>query len=865
MGRQAWPTLERRSEFEAVHAALVGRPGSCGVLLLGDPGVGKTSLARSVTDALGSGAHWVAAADSGRDVPLGVFAHLLGTSIPTDPIALLANALDAIKQHRYSVIGVDDIHLADHLSATLLHQLAIEGTVRIVATARSGEPVPETVTALWKDGYLKRLDVKPLDRSQVVALVETALNGRLEVLSADLIWQASAGNPLYVRHLLEGALDAGALRQVNGVWQLRGQVSVTTKLATLLSDRLDRLSDEEARALQILAVGQPLTLAVMSELVDSPTLEHLEQAGLITVAEENGSARVDFTHTLIGEVIRQRTGQLAGRRLKAELLAILQDHPPTGAAERIRRAELAVEAGVSVDSRVLLHAAADAIALMNIDTAERLARIAHADGGCFAASELLARSLMMQGKTLEAETILAAFDPESLNEFEFAWWAIARIANLRWSVGDAESAEQILDMLAQRVCHPGIRLMLDGLRSALLVLDGNLQQAGELAAHVLSEPSAPPIAVGWAVFGGGMSAALNGRTADAARLAERGRDTYPHIDALMRFMLTLGEVRALTLAGDFDTAQSRSGDIVRITSPSQFRARAMAQVLAATVEVGRGRLRAAMERLEENLAALSGETSAAWILPARLLLAQCYCGLGMDEAAAPLVAELGDRVGSGGQSFAPSVRIAEAWLAAAEGQCSVAIAAAIHAADLAAEGGQRAVELMALHAAARFGDRSALPRLVEVARAVGGPLAAADAAHATGLLNRDGTQVYCAATEFERIGALLSAADAAAQSAALFEKAGRRRDSLEAAATAHRLAVECGGLRTPAQVAASGPLPLSAREREIATMVAHGLNNREIAERLVLSRRTVEGHLYRIFAKLDVTDRDGLAALVRNE
>ena len=108
----------------------------------------------------------------------------------------------------------------------------------------------------------------------------------------------------------------------------------------------------------------------------------------------------------------------------------------------------------------------------------------------------------------------------------------------------------------------------------------------------------------------------------------------------------------------------------------------------------------------------------------------------------------------------------------------------------------------------------------------------------------------------QRIGALLSAADAAAQSAALFEKAGRRRDSLKppppligwlssAAVCARRPG---GGLR---------PVPLSA-EREIATMVAHGLNNREIAERLVLSRRTVEGHLYRIFAKLDVTDRDDI-------
>jgi DNA-binding CsgD family transcriptional regulator len=823
--------------------------------------VGKTSLARSVTATLGPDAHWVAGTESGRDIPLGTFAHLLPAPVPGDPITLLANALDVIRDRKYSVIGIDDIHLADHLSATLLHQLAVEGTVRIVATARSGEPVPETVTALWKDGYLTRLDVTPLTRPEAIALVEAALGGRLEELSADLIWQASIGNPLYVRHLIEGALDAGTLRQVNGVWQLRGQVSVTTKLTALLDNRLERLGEEEIRALELLAAGQPLTLAVMSELVDGATLERVEQLGLIAVADDNGTARVDFAHALIGDVIRQRTGRLATRRLKAELLAVLSNHPADGPAERIRRAELAVAAGGPVDNRLLVRAAADAIALMNIDLAERFARLAQKGGGGFPAGELLARSLMLQGKTLDADAVLASYDPDSLTEFEFARWGIARIANLRWSVGDAEAAEQILDVLQRRVVHPGIRQVLDGIRSALLVLDGHLQQAAELADHVLSDASAPPVAVGWAVFGGGMSAALNGRTADAARLADRGRDLYPHIDALMRFMLALGEVRALTLAGDFDTAQS----IVRITSPSQFRARAMAQVLAATVEVGRGRLRTAMERLEENLAALSGETAAAWILPARLLLAQCYCGLGMDESAGLLVAELGDRVGRGGQSFAPSVRIAEAWLAAAEGQLRAAIAAAVHAADLAAEGGQRAVELMALHAAARFGDMSALPRLIDVADAVGGPLAAADSAHAAGLLNRDGAAVYCAAAEFERIGALLSAADAAAQAAMMFDAAGERRNSLEAAAMAHRLAAECGGLRTPAQMAASDPLPLSAREREIANLVARGLNNREIAERLVVSRRTVEGHLYRIFAKLDVLDRHDLAALISRE
>ncbi len=150
--------------------------------------------------------------------------------------------------------------------------------------------------------------------------------------------------------------------------------------------------------------------------------------------------------------------------------------------------------------------------------------------------------------------------------------------------------------------------------------------------------------------------------------------------------------------------------------------------------------------------------------------------------------------------FEAPVRLAEAWLAAAEGHLSGAIATALHAADVAAQSGQRAIELMALHAAARFGDRSCLPRLIEIAETIGGPLATADATHARGLMNHDGAQVYSAACEFERIGALLSAADAAAQAVAVFEAAGQRRNALEAAAAADRLAKACGGLRDPSPV-----------------------------------------------------------------
>lgn len=53
--------------------------------------------------------------------------------------------------------------------------------------------------------------------------------------------------------------------------------------------------------------------------------------------------------------------------------------------------------------------------------------------------------------------------------------------------------------------------------------------------------------------------------------------------------------------------------------------------------------------------------------------------------------------------------------------------------------------------------------------------------------------------------------------------------------------------------AAAGNLPLSTREREIARLLAQGLTNREIAEKLTVSIRTVEGHIYRAVEKLGVT------------
>ena len=55
---------------------------------------------------------------------------------------------------------------------------------------------------------------------------------------------------------------------------------------------------------------------------------------------------------------------------------------------------------------------------------------------------------------------------------------------------------------------------------------------------------------------------------------------------------------------------------------------------------------------------------------------------------------------------------------------------------------------------------------------------------------------------------------------------------------------------------------LSRREREVAVLIASGLTNREIAEQLFLSERTVEGHVARILTKLDFRTRTQIATWV---
>ena len=75
-------------------------------------------------------------------------------------------------------------------------------------------------------------------------------------------------------------------------------------------------------------------------------------------------------------------------------------------------------------------------------------------------------------------------------------------------------------------------------------------------------------------------------------------------------------------------------------------------------------------------------------------------------------------------------------------------------------------------------------------------------------------------------------------------------------ATLHELNITGTGLAISAEFSSELPGDLSIREVEVLRLVAQGLTNAQVADRLVISPRTVNAHLRSIYSKLEITSRN---------
>ncbi|TDD83477.1 LuxR C-terminal-related transcriptional regulator [Actinomadura rubrisoli] len=443
-----WPMVGRDAELAAIEATL----GSGGAVLVGGAGVGKTRLAREAVDRArraGLDTDWLPATRAGASIPFGAVLPMLSPDrrLSGDPVEVfrrIAKTMAARAGRLGVVLGVDDAHLLDEWSASVIHQLTVHGLVSVVATVRTGEPAPDAIARLWKDGPAQRITVGPLTAATVSTLLEHSLGALVEGVTRAEIDRMAAGHPLLLRELLIGARETGALVRREGVWFWDPASDHGTRLNELVEAWLGTLDGAARMVLEVLACGEPLPVATLDRLTAAGSLEQdaveaVERAGMVVLARSGRRRVLRLVPPLHGGIVRSVLPVTRARRIRGWLADALDGEPRRRRDDELRLAGWRLDTAKAARPKALLNAACQAAERVDLALAERFARRARDIGAGPEADRTLALALAWRGKGLEAEQVLAG----STSTVDDGGWTAIRAACLYWGAGSPDAAGEM--------------------------------------------------------------------------------------------------------------------------------------------------------------------------------------------------------------------------------------------------------------------------------------------------------------------------------------------------------------------------------------------------------------------------------------
>jgi tetratricopeptide (TPR) repeat protein len=701
-----WATAPRRQLVDEI-AELLTERGAGGIALLGVDGVGKTTLAGQIAERLGqrSPVRVIGTATQSQ-IPFGAFDSLVNITEVGKPAVLIQAALDSLltqnsllTQADDALIIIDDAHLLDPLSATLVYQLAQHlksaqpRRGRILVTARSTPPIPTAVAALWEDGLLRRVDVPPLNGAETAEVIAATDSG------ADAVefYRRSAGNPLHLRLMV-----------------MTGDPE--RSLPELIDRYLAGLPVAAREVLGYLSVREPLARADLVALSTVEAVDSVDTVDTVDTAEATGAVQrigseVYCGHPLFADHIAAGAAAPHLRRLRSEVAARLATHPHRHLGDRLGRSVLSMASDTPEPVDDVVVAAQEALRLGDLGLSEQLAATALEREERFDGRLALSYALAWQGRGREADHVLAGVDPDTLSEDQVLAWALPRAANQFWMLSEPERATAFLATIRRRVNGASARLTLDALSATFAMNAGNLTRALDIATEVLATPDAPDMAVAWAASAAALSSARMGRFADVGRFVDRALGTeYP---GLLRFTVGLAETTTLLMAGRtqaaYDTAAGFT-DVAELAQPG----RSIGELLLAEVLIARGEPADAAVLLAPASAMLE-RTGYSWGPLSLTYLATALAQQGEISESAKALSRAESRHGTKSALFAPELAVARAWRLATVGDHYGAIAAARDAARMAERTGQYAIAVRAWHDAARLGDARAADALTKIA------------------------------------------------------------------------------------------------------------------------------------------------------
>lgn len=842
--------IGRDRQLGEVNRLLVS-DGVRGVALAGAPGVGTSRTARAVVRAAaetGWAVRSSAATTTSQAVPFGAFARWTDDrgGAPSAVTRRIVDALIAGARPERLLVFVEDAHLLDELSALVLHLVVHSRAAKVVITVRAGEPAPAAVLALSKDGLVRRCDVDPLTRGQSDELLTRVFGSPPDGRCGDELWRLTRGNVLFLRHLVHQESQARRLFVDDGRLRWVGDVAISGSLAELVDAQIGAVDDDVCDVVDVVAVAEPLDWLTLRSIVRRAAIEEAEQRGLIRLAGDE----VFVGHPMYAELRRTRCGTARLRRLRGQV-AIAMKGGGSG-ARAVKRGLLWLESDLDPDPGVLSSAATAASSLLEFTTAERLFTAAAATGA----------DAWPQVPQPESPATMPAGDVSADVK-----GVIMRASKLLWAKRSPERSWELIDeaLSTARGVHRQPLLVFRACQHALAARPADvLATLGEIDVDTLDPFSA--------VMAFGVESMAAGELGHPERAVATAEQAYRALDTTdegtyMRLPVTEFHTFALAAGGHVAEALDVAGRHLATQRAAAAPAGVVASEIFGMAALAAGDLPAALLHLPDEATVVESDGKfqlANSFHRFTLLRAQALARAG-DADAADQTLDVARAHRHPTSLYVTSLEtLAEAWVAASRMRLTEARRLARLAADFARRHDQFAREVWCLQTSVQFDDADAAGRLAELAAHVEGPRVSAAARYAAALSSDDAAGLDSASRDFESMGDRLAAADASGQAATAHRRAGRVDSATTAAARAHQLASACGGATSPAIAAAAFAPPFSTREREIAMLVARGLSNRQIAEVVSRSVRTVESHVYRASIKAGVAGRSELAAMMRS-
>ncbi len=877
-------TLIGRDDIIDGAVKAIRSPGMGAVFLIGDSGLGKSVTSRMVAELLQAemSVMIVHATSSLAKVPFGVLAPFLAdlqfeeTNSPVSILRAMWTRLEQshhLKSHPLLLV-VDDADHLDDGSATVIAELATAGWAKVLITSRQQPGPPQDLTRLWYDGIAERIELPPLNRDQVNQMCQAVLGDVVAASTSDILWQSSRGNPMLVQVLLDESCESGSLVLQRGVWLFAGNLPRGAALKDVMRRRFQRLSDAEREALQLVALAEPVDHQAVVAISGAAAVAALVERQLITITTD--AVRVlRLWHPLYGEAIRMLVSVPRSLVLRAQLLNELAEEPAT-AEGLLRRVSWSLDCGLAVPDRLLIRVATLASQLFDNDLAQRAA--AHVTGPDY---QLRAQIIMARTHYNNGDYTAAA----ALLEPGFATGSTLQdlsVGSLLW--GSTRSALQhpVEELLrdAERLRIAGTRVAAANPDSSALILReiedhsallelmalsavGDFGALGEklqtLEQHPQAQLRAPETSVFILVMRAewlcarGLPLQANIKLEQASALFQGESEQVFFFAEFISMRLVL----SLLDAGDWRGVDAALERFVVDSGLGLIPFGGGFYVARCFLLLRQQRYAQALSVVLTGVEALRNNDPQQLFRLAVAMAFYASAALGQIGAARQLLADF-ESDGHGGPML--TSWYADAFIAAGKEYCAkdgTGLARLHKLADRLSAEATKAVELQVLFLCLSLNDRSRLPRFIAVASDCEGAWAAALLAYGQAL-NDGGAAAFIRAAETLRAVSLTPLAAECFDAASRLSK---RDGDLQNAAWAEAGRNACAnelGPEAQSPEALNIQKILTPRERAITSLALEGLTDRQIAAQLHSSVRTIEGHLYRSYAKLGIAGRQEL-------